>query len=194
MFLEMFFFLFKNLWFVVNYINHADGEKLKRMTHFENLSEMEEFTADNNILWPGLEAKKKRDRVTKQISRNISNVFAEEGEKSVAFNAVEEFVLLAVTNKKSEPNTLLLIDDKLKNNEKIVTAAVSTNGMALKYASGAMKGNKGVVLAAVKQNGFALQYATDECRSDEDVVRAAIAQHGGALKFARTYRGAQKTE
>ena len=124
------------------------------------LSEMEEFTADNNILWPGLEAKKKRDRVTKQISRNISNVFAEEEKKSVAFNAVEEFVLLAVTNKKSEPNTLLLIDDKLKNNEKIVTAAVSTNGMALKYASGAMKGNKGVVLAAVKQNGFALQHNT----------------------------------
>jgi hypothetical protein len=167
------------------------------MTHFENLTDMEEFTAENNILWPGLEAKKKRDRITKQITRNISNVFAEEEQqKSVPFNAVEEFVLLALTNKNSEPNTLLLIDDKLKNNEKIVTAAVSTNGMALKYASGAMKGNKAVVLAAVKQNGFALQYATDEMRCDSDVVRAAISTHGGALKFARTYRGVveQKTE
>jgi hypothetical protein len=193
----VFFFVFKNLWFVVNYFNHADGKKLKKMTHFENLTDMEEFTAENNILWPGLEAKKKRDRITKQITRNISNVFAEEEQqKSVPFNAVEEFVLLALTNKNSEPNTLLLIDDKLKNNEKIVTAAVSTNGMALKYASGAMKGNKAVVLAAVKQNGFALQYATDEMRCDSDVVRAAISTHGGALKFARTYRGVveQKTE
>ena len=192
----MFFFVFKNLWFVVNYFNHADGKKLKKMTHFENLTDMEEFTAENNILWPGLEAKKKRDRITKQITRNISNVFAEEEQqKSVPFNAVEEFVLLALTNKNSEPNTLLLIDDKLKNNEKIVTAAVSTNGMALKYASGAMKGNKAVVLAAVKQNGFALQYATDEMRCDSDVVRAAISTHGGALKFARTYRGGEeKTE
>ena len=53
----------------------------------------------------------------------------------------------------------------MKNNEKVVLAAVQQNGISLLYASEDMKNNEKVVLAAVQQSGYSLQYAAEELQS-----------------------------
>jgi hypothetical protein len=67
----------------------------------------------------------------------------------------------------------------LKNEKKVVLAAVQKDGRALAWASHGntsfwgLKGDKDVVLAAVHQNGLALEYASDGLKNDKDVEEAA---------------------
>ena len=63
-------------------------------------------------------------------------------------------------------------------------AAVTQEGIALRYASAEMQNERDVVLTAVKQNGIALDYASGEMKNDRDVVLAAVKQKCSALKFA----------
>ena len=75
--------------------------------------------------------------------------------------------------------------DELKNDGKVVLAAVAQNGLVLQFASDDLKGIGKVVLAAVAQNGLALQFASAALRAEGDVVLAAVvAQNGLALQFA----------
>ena len=76
------------------------------------------------------------------------------------------------------------IPEKLKNNHKVILAAVKEDGYALEYTTNELKGNREIVLAAVEENAFALQYATDELKDNREIVLAAVKKHGTALKFA----------
>ena len=73
--------------------------------------------------------------------------------------------------------------ESLRNNEKIVLAAVNATGQALEYASENLK-NKAVVLAAVSSHGAALEFASVDLKKDKEIVLAAVSNHGAALEFA----------
>lgn len=79
---------------------------------------------------------------------------------------------------------LQYVSDALKNNKKIVVAAVKQDGMALEYASDELKNDRYVLLESVKQNWRALQYASDNFKNDNQVVLAAIKGNGLAFQYA----------
>ena len=63
--------------------------------------------------------------------------------------------------------------------------AVTQQGGELEYASPEMRQNEKVVMAAVKQSGHALEFASIACQNDKEIVMLAIANsHGVALRFA----------
>ncbi|CAK8985930.1 unnamed protein product [Durusdinium trenchii] len=74
--------------------------------------------------------------------------------------------------------------EHLRNNKKIVRAAVEEDGRALQFASKELRSDKQVVQAAVKQNGWALQFASEKLRGDKEVVQIAVDKNGRALQFA----------
>jgi hypothetical protein len=186
MFVEVFFFIFKNISFAVKYYFHADSERLKNKTEFEDLS-FAEFTSKNNFLWPGKKGKTKRGGLENVAIQNIGAAISRDNvqtnEKKKYFNADKDILLLAV---KSNPKALMLIEESMKDDEEIVLEAVKKNGMALQYAHSIMKNNENVVLEAVKQNGLALQYATDRIKCIRAIVTAAVTQNGEALRYARS--------
>ncbi|MEI8300978.1 MAG: DUF4116 domain-containing protein, partial [Chlamydiota bacterium] len=77
---------------------------------------------------------------------------------------------------------------EFQNNEHLVQAAVSQNGLALQYAcEGSLVGlrnDRRTVKFAVSQNGLALQFASEFFQDDERSVEAAVSQNGLALQFA----------
>jgi hypothetical protein len=76
------------------------------------------------------------------------------------------------------------LSPELKGNKEVALAAVTNEGMTLKFASPELKSDKEVVLASVKQNGSALEFASLELKSDKEVVLAAVTNKGMALEFA----------
>jgi len=72
----------------------------------------------------------------------------------------------------------------VKNNEKVVLAAVQQNGYSLEYASEEMKNNETVVLDAVQKAGRSLVHASGEMKNNETVVLAAVQQNGVSLVYA----------
>ena len=74
--------------------------------------------------------------------------------------------------------------DNLKDNPEVVIAAVQEKGLALMYASDNLKNNLKVVMAAVQENGVVLSFASDNLKNDYDVVMAAVKENGEALRFA----------
>ena len=71
-----------------------------------------------------------------------------------------------------------------KNDDDVVLAAVTNNGLALQHASERLKRYHDIVLAAVRQNGLALQYASGDMKDNIDIVRIAVRQNGLALQYA----------
>ena len=65
----------------------------------------------------------------------------------------------------------------------VVTAAVTSCGWALRYASEALQNDQAVALAAVRQNGLALQFASSDLSGDAELALAAVAQCGRAFEF-----------
>jgi len=71
----------------------------------------------------------------------------------------------------------------LKDDEEVVTVAVSSHGHALRYASSRWRKNRAMVLRAVSVSG-ALQYASEKLQDDKEVVLAAVTKYGAALEYA----------
>lgn len=74
--------------------------------------------------------------------------------------------------------------------KEIIMAAVSQNGLALKFvakkgvaANPELAKDEEVVMAAVQQNGKALKFAPDALRSKTEIVQAAVQQNPMAAKF-----------
>ena len=84
----------------------------------------------------------------------------------------------------SDGLALQFASDELRNDEEVVLEAVIKDGLALQFASGELRNNIKVVLEAVKKDGLALQFASDELRNDEEVVLEAVIKDGLALQFA----------
>lgn len=59
-------------------------------------------------------------------------------------------------------------------------AAVTSDGMELKFVSDDLKNDRDVVVAAIKQNGLALEFASVELRAEPDIVVMAAKQNGWA--------------
>mmetsp|Transcript_8724 Transcript_8724/g.25878 ORF Transcript_8724/g.25878 Transcript_8724/m.25878 type:complete len:139 (+) Transcript_8724:140-556(+) len=70
------------------------------------------------------------------------------------------------------------------NEENLLIAVLTQNGLALQYASRKLKNNEKIVLAAVTQDGSALQYASDGLKNNEEIVLAAVTRNWQALEFA----------
>ena len=68
----------------------------------------------------------------------------------------------------------------------VVLAAVSQNGLALKFAASELRGDPEIVMAAVRQDAHALEYAAGKFIYDNRVVLAAISQNPSALLLAAT--------
>jgi len=73
--------------------------------------------------------------------------------------------------------------EELRNNKKVVLAAVRRDGNNLAYASEELRGDREVVLESVRQNGDALLFA-GELRADREVVLEAVQQNGTVLCYA----------
>jgi hypothetical protein len=72
----------------------------------------------------------------------------------------------------------------LKADKEVVLAAVTSDGLALEYASKVLKADKEVVLAAVTSDGSAFEYASEELKADKEFLLAALTSNIGALKYA----------
>ena len=92
-----------------------------------------------------------------------------------------KIVLAAATQNGS---ALKVASGDLQNDEEVVLAAVKQDGWALEWASDELKGNREVVVAAMRQNIQALEYASEEFREDRDFMLAAVKENGQALQWA----------
>ena len=72
----------------------------------------------------------------------------------------------------------------MKDNRRVVLAAVRSYRPALQHASARLRADKTVVLEAVRRSGLALQHASEELREDVVVVLEAVSKHQDALKYA----------
>jgi hypothetical protein len=75
------------------------------------------------------------------------------------------------------------ISTKLKDNEKIVRAAINNNPFAAMFASKKLLDNKDLALIAVNKEGGAFSYFSERLRSDKDVVLPAVKNNGEALLY-----------
>ena len=74
--------------------------------------------------------------------------------------------------------------NRLREDRRIVIAAVQNDSAALDEAMPDLAGDKEVVMAAVGNCGRALQYASDELQSDREVVLKAVTTYGSAARWA----------
>ncbi len=92
-----------------------------------------------------------------------------------------DFILLAISQK---AEVIKYIDPSLKNNPKLVLAAIKKDGLLLEEMNYyRFRINLRMALAAVQQNGCALVY-TGRCRDIPSIVLAAVAQNRFALEYA----------
>ena len=77
------------------------------------------------------------------------------------------------------------MNNSIKADREVVLAAVSNNGLALKYADDTLKADREVVLAAVSNDGWALQYADDALKAEREVILAAIQNNQCSYRFAK---------
>ena len=61
--------------------------------------------------------------------------------------------------------------------------AVSKTGQALQYVSRSLRNDKKIVLAAVLNDGTALEYASSTMRNEEDVILTAVKQDRNAARY-----------
>lgn len=73
---------------------------------------------------------------------------------------------------------------EFRADRRVVQAAVTSTGRALRFAAPALQADRWLVLSAVRANGQALQHASAGLQGDSKVVLAAIAGHPHALEFA----------
>ena len=74
--------------------------------------------------------------------------------------------------------------EERRQEENLVRAAVSQNGLALQFAPPRFTGDIDMVRMAVLQNGMALQFAAPELRDTFEIVQDAVKNNGLALQFA----------
>lgn len=84
-------------------------------------------------------------------------------------------------------NSLQYASDELKQNENIVVAAISRDGLAFKHVDKSLRANKAYVLMAINNNGKALKYAAESFRNDKEVVLTAIKCKKHMLKSPLKY-------
>lgn len=84
------------------------------------------------------------------------------------------------------PTKALQAADDARDDFDVVMAAVSQNGLALRYASARLKNQRDIVLAAVSQVGLALYHASVALQGERDIVMAAVSQLPAALMYAST--------
>ena len=66
---------------------------------------------------------------------------------------------------------------ELRNDRKIVLAAVKQNGFVQEYASPELRKDREIVPAVVTQKGLALKYASEELKNDRSIVLAAVKEN-----------------
>lgn len=74
----------------------------------------------------------------------------------------------------------------LKDDDVLVTTAVSVNGLSLQHASSRLRASARTVAAALSSSPLALEFASRELQRDKNTVLIAVRQFGGgaALQFA----------
>jgi len=123
-----------------------------------------------------------KELVLAAISNDASNfLFASQRIKND-----KQLILDIFTNKKNSDNLDLLegIAKKFKNDKNFMLKLVSTNGLALKYASNRLKRDKQVVLTALRQAPLALKFADSRFKKDQKIVINVIKKDGYALRYA----------
>ena len=164
--------------------HHNAPKKLQKETTFIDLSTMEEFSAEQNLTWPGPAKKEKRSAVKQSLSKQLSVLSRT---KKRSYRADKEVVLVALSTGENSGCLLQFVDDKLKSDKDVVMAAVKNDGVALKFADRGLRNDQDIVVAAVAQNGCALQYASDNMRRQKEIVMLAVGQNGAALLFAKDF-------
>ena len=71
----------------------------------------------------------------------------------------------------------------LKDDRKVITAAVKHNGLALKHASPNLQNQKDIVVEAVSRNAHAFQFASDTLKDDKEFVKTVLDQDGMMLAY-----------
>ena len=79
-----------------------------------------------------------------------------------------------------------------RKDNRVVTAAVRQNGLALRFASPELRADEGIVVTAVSKNGMALKYAAKEFRSDRAMVLEAVQSASESLQYANEVLRSEK--
>lgn len=82
------------------------------------------------------------------------------------------------------PDFLSLASDDIRNNEKVVLAAVTVFQRPLQYASDRLKNDPKIWMQIVSCDPNFLQYANPLLKDDPDIVASAIRKDPGALHYA----------
>ena len=133
------------------------------------------------------EREKKICKEKTSIITTYLNKWLKDGRVSKEKN-IETLKRLVLATVSQDDSALQYVDHEKLSSEyyrAVVLAAVSKNGLALKYASAELKKDREVVLAAVEQNGMALEYVGHEelsLKGYREVVLAAVKKDGHALQ------------
>lgn len=96
-------------------------------------------------------------------------------------------------DKVKEDGLLLKDVPQRYQDREMVLAAVSENGLALRYSPEPLKRDRDIVSAALQENGLALRDVPELLRDDEYVVLEAVQKNGLALRYAsarlKSYHG-----
>ena len=84
------------------------------------------------------------------------------------------------------PNAYQFASRELKKDETLAILAVSGDGMGflLRHADKSLRDNDKVVIAAINSDWFALEYASNRIKKDKNIVEYALRKNGRALKYA----------
>lgn len=97
-------------------------------------------------------------------------------------------VVMKILKQSEESNSVIAnniedIVERLRDDEDVMTEAITKFGTALQFASERLRCDKKLALLAVKNNGIALQHVHESIRYDRDVVLCALKNSGNAMEF-----------
>ncbi len=85
---------------------------------------------------------------------------------------------------KKDGLALQYVNDELKNDSQVVSAACENNPYAIQYAGADIQGNREFMLSWVSQNGLLLRCASDALKNDFKIVSAACDNNPYAIQYA----------
>lgn len=93
----------------------------------------------------------------------------------------EEVVIKAF---EKEPNSLVGMSKRLKNDRVFILNLVKRNILAFNYMATNLLGDREIALESLKQKGELLHYISDELKADKEVVIEAVKNNANALYYA----------
>jgi hypothetical protein len=185
-----------------SFIINASNQNIEALTYASDKLKIKDgaYTDEySDIVIKHLDLIIKSDILLKILKRNFINetfmlkVFEKYKSKKYP-KEIQEFIFNSEENTRLTRKFILenvslypilqYVSVELKDDDAVVLAAVTTDGLMLEHASTRLKDDRKVVLAAVSNNGLTLEHASTKFKSDKEIVLAAVKNNKNAIKHA----------